>query len=312
MSRLAQLSRDDPAARSPATPLSLSPVDFDRALEQVEVRVQVPVRDDRRPEFHNNRGAARHARGDLGGAADDFDRALELNPDYPEAYNNRGTLRHARGDLGGALQDFNRALELNPHYAEAYNNRGTLRHACGDLRGAIRDFDRALELLPRHQAAPVYHNRGAARRGDFDAAIADFDQALELDPSDCVAYISRGNARFHKRDRKCRDDYRAAFALDARLAASEIIRLLDDGLRHDLAEVLANCEKHLRIDPADVVALARRGLTLLLQGKQPEADTDLQQIQHLDPSWGSALQLLTAEAKRRARSFNLPRKDLHP
>jgi tetratricopeptide (TPR) repeat protein len=266
--------------------------DFDRALEQVFESGGRP------PALHNNRGAARHARGDLVGALADFDRALELDPHYPEAYNNRGAACHALGDLDGALADLDRALRLNPSYAEAYNNRGAARHALGDLDGALADFDRALELTPRHAAAPIYHNRGAARRGDFDGAIADFDQAIAIDPGFCVAYISRGNARHHKRDPACQADYRAAFLLDPRLAAKELIRLLDAGFQHDLPGVLTNCRKHLRIDPGDVVALARHGLTRLLMGEEAEAEHDFQQILLQSPGWKPHLQLLVDEARR--------------
>jgi tetratricopeptide (TPR) repeat protein len=266
--------------------------DFDRALEQVFESGGRP------PALYNNRGAARHARGDLVAALADFDRALELSPDYPEAYNNRGAVRHALGDLAGAVADFDRALRLNPNYAEAYNNRGAARHELGDLAGAVADFDRALALTPRPAAAPIYHNRGAARRGDFDGAIADFDQALAIDPGYCVAYISRGNARFHKRDPGCQDDYKAAFLVDARRAAAEIIRLIAEGARNDPAGVLSDCAKHLRIDPGDVVALARRGLTRLLQGRKADAGGDFQGVLRRDPGWALHLQLLVDEVNR--------------
>lgn len=260
------------------------------------------------PEFYNNRGVASHSRGDLNGALADFDRALEENPDYAEAYNNRGAARHARGDLDAALADYDRALELNPDYAAAYNNRGTVRHARGDLDGALADYDRALELTPHIDAAAIYHNRGAARRGDFDGAIADFNRALELDPGYCATYISRANARYHKRDPECETDYRTAFALDARLAAREIIRLLDEGIRLDLVDVLTNCGKHLRINPGDVVSLARRGLTRLLLHRDAEAIDDLRQIGLRSPSWTPIVQLLIDEARRQraSRSARIP------
>jgi tetratricopeptide (TPR) repeat protein len=250
------------------------------------------------PEACNNRGAARHARGDLDGAIADFDRALELNPRYPEAYNNRGAARHARGDLDGAIADLDRALELKSNYAEAYNNRGAARGARGDRSGAIADFDRAVQLTSRHAAAPIYHNRGAARSGDFDGAIADFNQAITIDPLYCVAYISRGNARYHQRDPGCQADYRMAFLLDARLAAREIIRVIAVGVRCDLESVLDGCRSHLRLNASDVVARARRGLTLLLLGREAEAEPDFRQIRLQSPEWEHPLQLLVQEAKR--------------
>jgi tetratricopeptide (TPR) repeat protein len=262
-------------------------IDFDQILELSHESGRA------RPEFPNHRGAACHA---------DFDRALELNPGCTEAYNHRGAVRQARGDLAGALADFDRALELNPGYGQAYHNRGAARQARGDLAGALADYDRALELTPFRDAAPIYHNRGAARWSDLDGAIADFSRALAIDPGYCVAYISRGHDRYHKQDPKYEADYRAAFFLDARLATREFIRLLDEGIRHDLADVLTNYRKHLRIDPEDVVARTRRGLTLLLLNRDTEAIHDLQRVFLRSSAWKPFLQLLVDEAKRRRAS----------
>jgi tetratricopeptide (TPR) repeat protein len=249
-----------------------------------------------RPDYHNNRGVACHARGDLDGALAEFDRAVELRSDYAEAYHNRGVVRQARGDLDGALADLDRAVELNPCCAEAYNNRGSARQARGDLDGALADYDRALELTSHRDAAAIYHNRGVARRGDFDGAIADFNRALAIDPGYCPAYVSRG---YHQGDPRCEADYRSAFFLDARLAARELVRMLDERLRHDLDHVLTDCREHLRIDPEDVVACVRRGLTHLLLNQDTQAIHDLQRISLRSPAWKPFLPLLVAEAKRR-------------
>lgn len=295
----------------------------------------------------NQRGLAHHAQGNWVAAMADFERALQLRPDYPQALNNRGIIRQNQGDLNGALDDFEAALRITPDYLEALNNRGTARQAVGDLDGAIRDFDRVLRLLPDAQAAALYHNRGAARQaqgdlaaaladfdralqidptqvatwdyrgtvrqalGDLEGALVDFDQALRLTPSEAAAmiyhhrggvrvllndfagaiadynqalllepdaylvYISRGNARYHKLDLRGFVDYRTAFRINPEGTALEMARLVVDDVKRDAAAVLSNCDKHLRINANDVIALMRKGCTLLLLG-QTEADALLQ------------------------------------
>ncbi|HWE37328.1 MAG TPA: tetratricopeptide repeat protein [Isosphaeraceae bacterium] len=301
--------------------------DFDRALEIAP----------RFAEAYNNRGAVRRALGDLDGAIADLDRAIELNSRYVEAFNNRGDARLASGDLDGAIADFDRALESRPDYAEALNNRGAARRARGDLGGAVADFDRALRGARGGGAsAATYHNRGLARRdlgdhagaiadlteslmrtppgsssavfhdrgvarhalGDFAGAIADYSRAIELDPRLCVAYISRGNARFHRRDAAAGLDYWVAFAIDAPFTAGEIVRLIAVDLRRDPEAVLTNCRKHLRINPADSVAYARRALCLLLQGKDEEAKADLDEVLRLCPEWKPHVDRLVVAARR--------------
>ena len=51
-----------------------------------------------------------------------------------------------RGDLSGAVNDFDRAIELDRKLAGAFQNRGTIKRARGDRFGAMADLDRALEL----------------------------------------------------------------------------------------------------------------------------------------------------------------------
>jgi tetratricopeptide (TPR) repeat protein len=282
----------------------------------------------------NNRGAARYAGGDLAGALADFDRALELNPRYAEALNNRGIVRQARGDCAGALTDFDQALAIRPRYAEALYNRAAVRlalrdaagavpdldraigirptyadaylsraaalDALGDLDGAAADYDQALRLVPRPAAAPVYQLRAGVRfrQRRFAGAVADCDRALERDPGLCLAYISRGNARYHLRDLGGLADYRAAFALDPWAAAADVIRFLADDVREDSAAALENCRKHLRICPDDVVAYARRGLTRFLLGQAAEAAKDFEEALRRSPDWRDHLELLIETARR--------------
>ncbi len=60
-------------------------------------------------------------------AMKDYDKAIELNPQYAEAYNNRGIAKAELGRNEEAMKDYDKAIELNPQYAEAYNNRGSLQ-----------------------------------------------------------------------------------------------------------------------------------------------------------------------------------------
>ena len=65
------------------------------------------------------------------------------------------------GDYQGAIADYDRALELNPQFAQAYYNRGNAKRTLKDYQGAIADYDKAIELNPRF--AQAYYNRGVAK-----------------------------------------------------------------------------------------------------------------------------------------------------
>ena len=82
--------------------------------------------------------------------------------------------------------------------------------------------------------------------------------------------------------------------------------MLVDDLHHDSGAVLKNCNKHLRIDPDDITALCRRGLTLMLNGEpheEPQADFD--EVFRLRPDIESVIRPLISGAMDRSRSSRL-------
>ena len=67
---------------------------------------------------------AKYSLGRYDEALADYNRALELRPDYTEALNNRGNTYHELERYNEALADYNQALELRQEYVEALYNRG--------------------------------------------------------------------------------------------------------------------------------------------------------------------------------------------
>ena len=140
--------------------------------------------------------------GDYTGAIQDYNKAIELDPDFVDAYNNRGIDKHSLGDKIGAIQDYNKAIELDPYKADVYYNRAIAKSRLGDGRGAIQDYNKAIEFDPSHGSA--YHNRGGAKfkLEDYIGAIQDYNKAIELDPSHGSAYYLRAVAKIFLGDKE--------------------------------------------------------------------------------------------------------------
>ena len=63
----------------------------------------------------------------------DYNKAIDMNPDFADAYDNRGLTFYKQGSFTQAIVDFNKAIEINPNDSEEYNNRG----ACYSHQGSL-------------------------------------------------------------------------------------------------------------------------------------------------------------------------------
>ena len=71
--------------------------------------------------------------------------AIQINPET-ESYLNRGNAYVSLGNYKLAISDFDRAIEINPNYAKAYFNRGLAYNILGKYNQAIEDFKIASKL----------------------------------------------------------------------------------------------------------------------------------------------------------------------
>ncbi|MDB9405455.1 tetratricopeptide repeat-containing serine protease family protein, partial [Microcystis sp. CS-574] len=116
-------------------------------------------------------------------ASDDYNKAIEINPNFAEAYNNRGLLYYNQQKYELALADFSKAIEINPNFALAYNNRGGIYYNQQKYELALADFNKAIEINPN--LAEAYLNRGGIyyNQQKYELALADFNKAIEINPN---------------------------------------------------------------------------------------------------------------------------------
>jgi protein O-mannosyl-transferase len=146
------------------------------------------------PVAYLNRGVALVHQNELVQAGEDFNKAIELNPDYDKAYYNRGNNNLLLQNPEKALSDLSKAIELNPAYFQAYYNRGNIYNDKEEYDKALADYSKAIELDP--SGAKAFINRGMVYivKRQYDNAIRDFDKAIDLNPQDAEAFFNRGMA----------------------------------------------------------------------------------------------------------------------
>ena len=63
-----------------------------------------------------------------------------------EEYFSSGYYKAEAKDFYGAISDYNKAIEINPNYAGVYFNRALSKEFLGDLTGACADAKKAISL----------------------------------------------------------------------------------------------------------------------------------------------------------------------
>jgi tetratricopeptide (TPR) repeat protein len=90
-----------------------------------------------------------------------------------------------------ALEDFDKAVEANPQNAKAHFFRGNALYVLGKKEDAIAAFDRAISLAP--DVPQPYFNKGnaLATLGRNEDALKAFDAAISKDPQYVKAYSNK-------------------------------------------------------------------------------------------------------------------------
>jgi tetratricopeptide (TPR) repeat protein len=128
-------------------------------------------------------------------ASGEFRKALQLNPKLAEAHKLLGDMlvTSPRRLYDQAAQAYQAALEVWPDYAEARVGLGDARQAKGQFDEAIAEYKKALIVEPAN--ARVYLGLGKIYYNEkqlYHEAVAAYQQAIALDPKLLDAHMSLG------------------------------------------------------------------------------------------------------------------------
>ncbi|MDR1990987.1 MAG: tetratricopeptide repeat protein [Acidobacteriaceae bacterium] len=98
------------------------------------------------------------------------------------AHFNLGTALTLAGQSAAAIREYERALELRPEYPQAHTNLGSLLLQSGHLDEAMQHLQEALRLDPENAQANFSAGVGAAQQNHTDAAVTYFRRALKAQP----------------------------------------------------------------------------------------------------------------------------------
>ncbi|MCA1850405.1 MAG: tetratricopeptide repeat protein, partial [Acidobacteria bacterium] len=152
--------------------------------------------------------------------------ALSLDDSLAEPHATLGLTRLSYGyDFAGAEREYQRAIELNPNYVTAHQWYGEMLTCVGRFDEAAAEYRRALELDPLSLPVNWEYARFFYYARRFDEAIARYGKVFELDAGFTAAHRTLAEVYRVKGDyAKAIEEQAKAFELEGELRKAALLR----------------------------------------------------------------------------------------
>jgi tetratricopeptide (TPR) repeat protein len=236
------------------------------------------------PAAYVSRGQQRFEDGEVDLALRDFNRAIQLDPNFAPALHNRAHVYAAAGDTDAALDDLAAVLTLHPDFTPALLSRSQLSMATGQFDRAEADLSTILDKKPDHVLARLLRASARTQLAQLDGAMQDIEAAIKLQPSTADLYVQRANIhRLCGRDDRAEADFSKAIQLNASLAAAWAGRAFLRIEHESWSAAESDLAHAIRHDPNNPVHYYNRGNTRIAQGNIEGAIEDYSEAILLDP-----------------------------
>ncbi len=110
----------------------------------------------------------------------EYDRAIEVDPNFVEAYVKRGGIKFQRIEFPAAMEDYNRAVEIAENLVEMHEYKASIKKVLADFEGSKIEGSKA-EYMNVKLAEALYH-RGHLKRfmEDNGGGCTDLRRSLDL------------------------------------------------------------------------------------------------------------------------------------
>jgi tetratricopeptide (TPR) repeat protein len=221
---------------------------------------------------HNLLAGAIGQTGDLDGARDQIEKALQLKPNYAGAHYNLGMIMLYRRDFEKAQEEFNFALQANKLDPMAWNALGVAQVNLGKTDEAIANYRHAIELDPSF--AEAFTDLGAAllQKQKFEEAIDASEKSLQLRPGLAESHATIGAAYWNlgKATESIFHNQRAV-ELSPNLVSARVNLAVALFAKGRVDEAITHAEYALNIDPNNQIA--RRIVSVAQQQREGSVPT---------------------------------------
>ena len=137
--------------------------------------------------FYTNSGIDKTNKADFRGALEDFNKSLELNPNWALTYFSKAIVFHNLRRLEDAYENYTTAIELDDKMIDAYYNRAHVlliekEISENDLKKALPDLEKAIGLDNKFVDAMYYAAVVKMKLKDYKGAVEELDKVLKIEP----------------------------------------------------------------------------------------------------------------------------------
>jgi tetratricopeptide (TPR) repeat protein len=221
--------------------------------------------------------------GNLKDAADQFTKALGIDPEYVQAYIERARTYEALGDLQNAADDLRRALVFEPKEEELYFDAARLNYLLANNSEALDLITKSLGLNTKYEQAYRLLSRIQLATGDYSSSLVAINKALSLKDNPENNFYRGQVSEKMKNFNQAELDYGKAIAKNARYIEAYLALA---ALRLELNKPDAardNCNAVLAIEPNNKEAFLIRSRIYARLTEYPKAIDDMSKILYNNP-----------------------------
>ncbi|HVU62784.1 MAG TPA: tetratricopeptide repeat protein [Phycisphaerales bacterium] len=227
--------------------------------------------------------------GDLDKALQEFEHAIEVNPNYTEAHLGMADIYRMQGRYDRAEQKYARACQLQPRNFDAQYFHGLMLHLLDRLPEAIQAYIRALAINPSDFKANLNIATAYYQLDENTQALPYARRAVELKPDDGPARFNLGAiyAAMNRHGDAVREYTQAAEFMS--LTPPLLLNLADSLAKLDRYEEMANAlMQALKAEPS-AIAYERLGYARFKLGQYGDARQNFNAAVRMDDSYYPAL-----------------------
>jgi protein O-mannosyl-transferase len=234
---------------------------------------------------YNNLGGYLYNEGRIKEAIEQYQKAIQIYPDYTDALDSLGVAFAAERRFDEAIECYRMSLRISTNDADVLDNLGVVLADRGRSDEALGYYQRAIAIAPNF--AEAQNNLGIllAKQGKTAEAIAQYQKAIELNPNRAEFYYNLGNLLAAQgRTAEAMRQFRKALEIEPDYAKAH----------YNLADILfaqrqwqgavEQYRQALKQMPDLVQAHYQLGLALQCLGQSADAIAEFQKVLELDPN----------------------------